>query len=143
MGGGTPGANAGPKDHSWELTLGGQQGGAITSASISPNSHHIALLKWAPLPWGYICIYDTSTGQNLVNITTTGRISRFSIDGLNIWSAQESGEAEVWKIGKQNRSEYEGQKTHITSVEGSPWGQPVVAGVQMIGGYLVQMGSDC
>jgi len=91
----------------------------IVSASISPNSHLIALIVCTP--YTFLCIHNVYTGEVSLGGTTIGNILWFSPDGNNIWSAWDRGGVEVWKVTDELH------KSGYLTVgidpppEGSPW----------------------
>ena len=125
VGDGTPGAKAGLEDCSWTIDLcGAKLHRDVISASISPDSHHIALTVLDGDP-GHLYTYHTSTGGMLAKASTMGRIPRFSLDGLNICCAD--GDSLAWAEGiyiwtfKLDCSETDFRSVKYLP-EGSPWG---------------------
>ena len=98
IGNGTPGAKACFKNSSWAVGLDSiQSEHRIINASISPNSHHIALLVQLPSRYYLkgqatystcLFIYHTSTGKQLALTSTKGDMACFSQDGCKILCAQ-------------------------------------------------------
>jgi hypothetical protein len=99
----------------------------VNSASISPNSHYIALTMWASLDDDelsqYLCIYSTFTGERLGYEPTEKRIALFAPDGCNIWCTANGYKAEVWSVGSgQNVLEQLEDSIDIEDPpEGYPW----------------------
>ena len=127
LGYGAPGARAALEDCSWTIVLGGPRlGQDVISASISLDSLHIALTVLDHYDLKTLYVYHASTGGNLASTVTEGSIPRFSPDGLNIWCAQDSGEAEVREVSAWNLLEYEMESADIVNIkhspEGCPWG---------------------
>jgi WD40 repeat protein len=121
VGGCVPDARMGLEDSSWKMNLGGPQLSFVTGASISPNSHYIALKSGLP-GFSYLRIYSGSTGEYLGYELTEGVIPWFAPDGCDIWCVANSGEAEVCRVGS-------GQKglerlEHRVNVEHPPEGYP-------------------
>ena len=94
IGDGVPGARVGLKGCSWTTPLSKPEGiyshSVPRSTSISPDSHHIAIITG----WSLI-IYHAFTGECLATTSTAGATVWFSLDGLKVWCAQGSGKAEV------------------------------------------------
>ena len=113
------GAWVGLEDSSWTINLGGPRHCYATGASISPDSRHIALSDA-----GFLYIYSTSTGELLWEESPWGEVPRFSPDGCNIWCADYSGEAGVWRV-RGRREGLEPLKPILDIAhppEGYPWG---------------------
>ena len=111
-----PGARVGLEDSSRTINLGNSPHIATTSASISPDSRHIALIDLMDL-----YIYSASTGELLWTKRASGHMPRFSPDGRDVWCAVGSGEAEVWNVGSGHK--VPGPSVDIEHPpEGYPWG---------------------
>ena len=91
-----PGAQLGPEDSSWTAKMQYHAFGSPSPAraSISPDFHYTAFFCS-----GEMLIGNTSTGEYLQQRHESGCALRFSPDGHNLWSLDQSGEAKVWKIG--------------------------------------------
>ena len=93
------------------------------SASISPNSNHIAITGTA----GGLCVYDGSTGEHLASAESQGDMHWFTPDGHEVWCCAAAGEGEGLEIVKYSGS-------NITELEcldptggppgGFPWRSP-------------------
>ena len=114
-----PNARMSLEDSSQTINLSGDMPTYLDGASISPNSHYIALVQDQ-----YLCIYSTSTGECLGHEVTDGYLPGFTPDGLNVWCALHSTEAEVWRVGGgQIMLEcLEGEVDIEDPPEESPWG---------------------
>ena len=109
----------GPEDSSWTINLSDPpKTSNITSASISPDSRHIARISEH-----HLYIYSASTGNRLAREPTEKHTPRFSPDGHHVWCAGDSGEAEAWEVGnKQNTLETLHSKVSTKCPpEGYPW----------------------
>jgi WD40 repeat protein len=117
-----PGVRMGFEDRSWAVNLSSLEG-CVISASISPDSHHIALISGAQLH--FLCIYSTSTGECLERVLTDGVIPWFAPDRRKVWCATEYGWVEVWRFGgRRNVLKYLGHKGDIEHIEHPPEGYP-------------------
>ena len=126
-----PGSCVGTDDSSWKITLRNSprdtQTRALSSpepspdythgASISPDSRHIALTSR-----GSLYMYSASTGELLWKESRWGDIPRFSLDGCDLWCADDSGEAAVRRVGSGR--EALGPLQHIGCIEHPPEGYP-------------------
>jgi hypothetical protein len=140
-----PNFRVGLKDSSWAITLkdmpvihGDLQYWPrhITSASISPDSHYIALTTKTSPRFGsathleimkviHLWIYSTSTGEYLGHeLIEGGHTLWFTPDSCGVWCATNSGEAGVWRVGRgQNVLESLEHRVAIEHPpEGYPWG---------------------
>ena len=92
IGNGTTVTKAGPEDSSWTVALQNEwHRNDVISASISPDPRHIALIM-PESGTSHLHVYQTSDGTKLwYHRSTYGGIVQFSLDGLNVWCAQDSG----------------------------------------------------
>ena len=148
IGDGTLGAKAGPKDYSWTMALGGHRLGTdVISASVSPDSHYIALTV-LDHDFKDLHVYHTSTGERLAWSMTEGSIPRFSLNGLYLWCVQDSGKAEVREVSAWIE-EYKSPMIDVSKradvdyierlPEGCPWGSS--RGYQVTDGWWI-LGPD-
>jgi hypothetical protein len=117
-------ARMGLEDSSQTINLSGDMPNYLGSASISPNSHYIAIIRNESL-----CIYSTSTGEYLGCELTDGCLTWFTPDGWDVWCISYPVEsyttkAEVWRVGGgQNILECLEDEFDIEDLpEESPWG---------------------
>ena len=99
---------------------------SVSSASISSNSRHVAVISWPPPH--LLSIYSTSTGEHLVERMpidgiTPGTTLWFSPDGCDVWCVGDSSEARrVWRVsGGQKALEPLEPEWRTVDVEGYPW----------------------
>ena len=127
LGDGTPGARAGLEDRSRMIGFvnGPRINQDLTSTSISPDSRHIALTLRHRNDFKTLSVYHATTGQNIGRTATKGSMARFSLDGLKIWCAEDSGRAEVRGVTPWDPTEWETYKVDTVdikhSLEGCPW----------------------
>jgi hypothetical protein len=121
-GGYVPNARLAFKDRSWRIHLGHAPPCTyLVSASISPDSHYIALRSGSEQS-SELEIWSGSTGELLGHKTTEGDVPWFTQEGYNVWSVTPSGKAEVWKVGSgEEVLEHQG---NIVDVEHPPEGYP-------------------
>jgi WD40 repeat protein len=118
-----PDTRVGLDNSSRTINLGGPQcQGDVTSASICPNSSHIAFTMVDPLGLRRLYIYNASTGDYLGFKFTGGELLWFAPDGRNVWCIADSSETEVWKVGGE-RSVLESRGREV-DVENPPAGYP-------------------
>ena len=115
------------EDSSQRINLGGQRHGYVVGATISPDSHHIALVAGDhayTIPYD-LHIYNASTGEHLGCDWTRGGITpQFSSDGSNVWCARHDGGACVWRV-RSGRKVLERLKLTVDiehPPEGCSWG---------------------
>ena len=119
-----PDARVGPKESSRTIVFDSKYLFTL-GVSISSDSHHIALtLHDDKTRNNFLCIYSASTGKALGLEVTRGHTPWFSPDGRDVWCANGSGEAEVWRVGGgQKVLERLEQTVDIEDPpEGYPWG---------------------
>ena len=137
-----------PGDSSWIISLKAVPGifnnsewGKVLSASISPNSHYVALVMedLSSSMSDDLCIYSTATGECLGYGSTDKQTAFFTPDGCNIWCTDSGHEAEVWSVGSgQNVLEHLGHTIDVEDPpEGYPWassyGYEVMDGLWILG----------
>jgi len=93
----------------------------LGSASISPNSRHIATISGQP--FHNMSIYRTATGKLLEEKKPMdGTMLWFSPDGCDVWCVRDSSEAcQVWSIIRQEVLELPELEWRTVDVEGYPW----------------------
>ena len=140
-----------PHNSSWTISLkdlpailGKSEWSKVFSASISPNSHYIALTMLASPDnefSQYLCVYSTSTGERLGYGPTEEFTVLFTPDGCNIWCTTSGYEAEVWSVGSgQNVLEHLGHRVDVQHPpEGYPWASS--CGYQVMGNQWI-LGPD-
>ena len=97
--------------------------GRTISASISPDSHSIGLIN--SLKTQSLTTWNSLTGECCHYPCAGDHTVLFSPDGCNIWSAQGSGEATVWRVGESQEPVKQAVKVDIEDqLEGNPWTSP-------------------
>ena len=89
------------------------------SATISPNSNHIAV---AGTPTG-LRIYDISTGKHLASAGSRGDMPWFTPGGREVWCRSTAGEGEGWEILKYRGSDVT-KLEYLDPTGGPPGGFP-------------------
>ena len=118
-----PGTRVGLDDSSRTIDLGGSQcQGDVTSASICPDSRHIALTKVDVSGLRRLYIYNAPTGDYLGYKFTGGELLWFAPDGCDVWCIADNSETEVWRVGGE-RSVLESRGRDV-DVENPPAGYP-------------------
>jgi len=86
---------------------------------MSPDLHHIAIVRSAGLSYSYLGLYDARTGQHLQTVTHHHLIYTpwFTPDGREVWCVREYGGLDGWKIVEDSKSdvtelEYLGSTRH-------------------------------
>jgi WD40 repeat protein len=117
--------------------LGGSQWGDVTSASMCPDSRHIALTKADVSGLRRLYVYNAHTGDYLGYKFTGGDIPWFAPGGRDIWCVADSSETEVWGVGgERNALEAQGDKVDVENPpEGYPWGSS--HGYQVTGDWWI------
>jgi WD40 repeat protein len=120
--------------------LGGSQWGDVTSASMCPDSRHIALTKADVSGLRRLYVYNAHTGDYLGYKFTGGDIPWFAPGGRDIWCVADSCRAEVWRVSERNALETRGSEVDVENPpEGYPWGSS--HGYQVTGDWWV-LGPD-
>ena len=110
---------------SWAINLGDSRPNNVTGASISPDSHYIALLMWETHDLDDTCsalhIYNASTGEHLWQGAVWKDKPRFSPGGRDVWCASPGSNVEVWRV---NGGKEVSRVDMKHPPEGNPWGSP-------------------
>ena len=93
VGGCVPGVQIGLEDSLWRTELKGAHCQFVAGASISPDSHYIALSDG-----GFLRIYSASTGEYLRGVHEGGYTPWFSPDGCHVWCVDYNPRATVWRF---------------------------------------------
>jgi len=99
--------------------------GRPESVILSPDLHHVAIVRSASFNSSYLSLYHTHTGQHLQTVTRDHLIYApwFTPEGREIWFRSDVGGLDGWKIVEDSKSDVTGLE-HLGSTEHRPDGPP-------------------
>jgi len=92
---------------------------------MSPDLHHVAIVRSASFDSSYLGLYDARTGQHLQTVTWDHRIYApwFTPEGHEVWFMRSGGRLDGWKIVEDSKSDVTGLE-YLGSTEHRPDGPP-------------------
>jgi len=107
------------------VTLGHDIGRPGLDILMSPDLHHVAIVRYAGPNYSYLGLYDAHTGQHLQTVTHDHSIYTpwFTPDGREVWCARKNGGLDGWKIVEDSKSDVTGLE-YLGSTEHRPDGPP-------------------
>jgi len=93
---------------------------------MSPDLHHVAIVRYAGPNSSYLGLYDARTGQHLQTVTQDDYsiyTPWFTPDGREVWCLRGDGELDGWKIVEDSKSDVT-ELEHLGSTEHRPDGPP-------------------
>jgi len=101
--------------------------GRVESVILSPDLHHVAIVRYPGPNDSYLSLYDTHTGQHLQTVTHDHRIYApwFTPDGREVWYVRDDAgnRLDGWKIVEDSKSDVTGLE-YLGSTRYRPDGPP-------------------
>jgi len=101
-------------------------GRAESDILMSPDLHHVAILRYSDTNYSYLGLYDARTGQHLQTVTRDYFIYApwFTPDGRGVWCVRSGGGLVGWKIVEDGKSDVT-ELEYLGSTEHRPDGPPL------------------
>jgi len=93
--------------------------------SMSPDLHHVAIVRNSDPDYSCLGLYDAHTGQHLQTVTHDHSIYTpwFTPDGREVWCVRYDGGLDGWKVVEDSKSDVT-ELEHLGSTEHQPDGPP-------------------